>query len=56
MNPYIISTIIGTIKGLRRTCPKCGHTQIVPADKKNQTVPCSHCGADIPPKKKKSAS
>ncbi|MFA6811065.1 MAG: hypothetical protein WCR47_08420 [Desulfoplanes sp.] len=51
MNPFFISTIIKTIWGLKRTCPQCNHSQIVPADKKFETVCCAHCGADIPPKK-----
>ena len=54
MNPYFISSILGALRGIKRTCPKCGHSQVVPVDKRNQTVRCSHCGADIPPKKEKS--
>ncbi|MDD4649784.1 MAG: hypothetical protein PHO79_07205, partial [Desulfoplanes sp.] len=32
-------------------CLQCNHSQIVPANKKFETVRCVHCGADIPPKK-----
>lgn len=51
MNPFFISTIINTIRGLKRICPRCKQAQIVPTDKKFKTVRCTHCGADIPPKK-----
>lgn len=49
MNPYIISTIVGTILGLKRACPKCQRTQVVPSELKHAVVTCKFCGADIPP-------
>ena len=51
MNPYIISTVIGAILGLKRTCPVCKRDQNVPAGKKRESVRCKFCGADIPPRK-----
>ncbi len=51
MNPYFISVIIGTILGLKRVCPKCKRSQVVPSNSKERTVRCKFCGADIPPKK-----
>jgi len=50
MNPYFIMTVIGSIRGLKRTCPKCKRDQIVPASKKRESVRCKFCGADIPPR------
>lgn len=38
-----------TVFNLKRTCPRCGHSQIVPKDKQDQTVTCKYCGAPIPP-------
>lgn len=49
MNPYFISSIIGTILGLKRTCPKCKKDQIVPSSKRRESVRYKFCGADIPP-------
>jgi len=40
-----------TVIDLTRKCPQCGHEQIVPASKKDETVKCRECGRDIPPKK-----
>jgi ribosomal protein S27E len=39
------------ILDLTRKCPKCGREQVVPASRKNETIKCKICGADIPPKK-----
>jgi len=50
MNPFTMATIIGAMLGLKRKCPKCGREQIVPASRKNSSVPCKFCGAKIPPK------
>jgi len=50
MSAYIVSVVLGTIRGLKRTCPKCRKDQIVPASKKQETVLCKFCGAKIPPK------
>lgn len=38
-----------TILALKRTCPKCGKSQVAPRDKRNEPIVCSHCGAVIPP-------
>ena len=51
MNPYMISTVVGTIVGLKRTCPKCRKNQVVPPGKRKETVTCKYCGASIPPRK-----
>jgi ribosomal protein S27E len=41
----------GIFKALRnkRTCPNCGKQQVVPPERRDQTVECKHCGAEIPP-------
>jgi len=44
----IISPIV-SILALKRTCPVCGKTQIVPKHRRHETVVCHHCGAEIPP-------
>lgn len=51
MNPYIVSVILGSMRGLKRKCPKCGKDQIVHPSKKRDSVLCKFCGAKIPPKK-----
>ena len=51
MNPFIVS-IIARLRQLRRKCPVCKRDQIVAPDRKNDTVPCKFCGADIPPREK----
>lgn len=52
MNPLVIgAALFSAIVGLKRTCPNCKRTQIVPAKKKRETVSCKFCEADIPPKK-----
>lgn len=51
MNPYFISTVVGTILRLKRVCPHCKRPQVVASDKKHLTVKCRFCGAEIPPKK-----
>ena len=48
----IISGIIGTLVGLKRTCPKCGAQQVVP---KGEKVRCKFCGALIWPTHKRSS-
>lgn len=49
MNPYyLISAAIGALLHLRRICPKCKETQVVPASKKREEVCCKFCGAGIP--------
>jgi uncharacterized protein (DUF983 family) len=50
MNPFFISSIISAIRGLKRVCPRCKHTQIVSSNQKDKMVRCSRCGADIPPR------
>lgn len=39
-----------TAVALSRTCPTCGKVQVVPRQKKAETVPCTRCGTPIPPK------
>lgn len=48
----IISPLV-TIIALKRTCPRCGKSQVVPREKRHETVPCKHCGAPVPPEKPK---
>ncbi len=36
---------------LKRVCPKCKKEQSVPRDKISETVRCSSCGAEVPPRK-----
>lgn len=36
---------------LARKCPKCGNEQVVPASRKDESLKCRVCGADMPPKK-----
>lgn len=50
MNPYFISTVVATLLGLKRKCPRCGRTQVVPPEMKHRTVLCRHCKTGIPPK------
>ncbi len=50
MNPFL-AAIIGTLLGLKRTCPGCGRVQTVPMRQKRQKVRCKFCGAQIPPGK-----
>jgi ribosomal protein S27E len=50
MTPLFISAMMGTIMGLKRVCPRCKRSQVVPSDKKQHPVRCKFCGADIPPK------
>ena len=45
----IYTTVISTILNLKRTCPKCKRSQIVPASNKQQIVRCKFCNADVPP-------
>ncbi|WP_252380912.1 hypothetical protein [Desulfovulcanus ferrireducens] len=51
MNLLFIPAAIGTLLGLKRTCPKCKRNQVVPASKRRERVRCKFCGADIPPRK-----
>jgi hypothetical protein len=50
MNPLKIAMVIGAFLGLKRVCPKCKKVQIVSSDKRQDTMPCKFCGADLPPK------
>lgn len=50
MNPMALAATILHLKQNTRTCPKCGHRQIVAADRARQAVTCRHCGGSIPPK------
>jgi len=45
----LFQAVISAILNLKRTCPKCGRDQIVPAGKRTETVACKFCGAHIPP-------
>lgn len=36
---------------LKRTCPKCKHSQTTKLHLRGKTVSCKRCGADIPPPK-----
>jgi len=49
MNPFI-AAVIGVLLGLKRVCPKYKKVQIASSNKRQDTVPCKFCGADIPPK------
>ncbi len=42
---------VGRMLHLKRTCPKCKRHQVVPHEKKHQTVRCKYCKTDILPKK-----
>ena len=50
MNPLKIAMVIGAFLGLKRVCPICKKVQVVSSDKRQDTVPCKFCGADLPPK------
>lgn len=43
------SPIHSAIVGRRRTCPKCGHRQLVAILLIHESVTCRRCGARIPP-------
>jgi len=47
--PVIFQTLMQVILSLVRQCPKCGQKQMVPPAKRNEPVPCKHCGARVPP-------
>ncbi len=47
----IFQVVTNTIFRLKRSCPKCKESQIVPASKRLENVLCKFCGAEIPPKK-----
>ena len=51
MSIAAISAAIAAIKGLKRTCPRCGTEQIVLREEKHVAVPCRSCGVIIPPAK-----
>lgn len=51
MNP-IFQAVIHTILHLKRVCPHCGKTQVISAGQRGRTVPCKHCGLDIPPRRR----
>lgn len=53
MNPYIIKSIVDTILGLKRVCPKCRKTQVVSSEIKYKAVRCKFCGTEIPAKHQK---
>ncbi len=47
----IYQIVANAIFRLKRTCPKCTRSQIVPGSKRLENVHCKFCGADIPPRK-----
>lgn len=47
----LLAAIVGTILGLKRTCPECGREQIVSSSQKHLAVRCKFCGEDIPPRR-----
>jgi hypothetical protein len=52
VNPFAaMAVLMGNLLGLKKICPKCKRDQIVPKNKKHQSVRCKFCGGDIPPKK-----
>ena len=53
MNPLLMSTVVSSILGLKRTCPKCKKDQVVPSSKRKKTVRCKFCDDNIPPRKDK---
>ena len=44
----IFQAVINKILDLKRTCPKCKRDQFVPPNRRNETVRCKHCGAEVP--------
>ncbi|MGE4297353.1 MAG: hypothetical protein AB7E47_04925 [Desulfovibrionaceae bacterium] len=50
MHPFLFASIIGAIRGLKRTCPKCGKPQVVRSEQRDMTVACRFCGAPMPPR------
>ena len=42
------AAIAGVYSALRRTCPNCGHRQVVPLSKRHESVTCKRCSAAIP--------
>jgi ribosomal protein S27E len=48
MNP-IFAAVTAALLHLKRTCPNCNRRQVVPVDKRKETVRCQFCGAAIPP-------
>jgi len=51
MSIAAISAALAAIRGLKRTCPRCGKEQIVLREEKHLAVPCRFCGVSIPPAK-----
>ena len=49
MNPFLISAVVSTMLGLKRSCPECRRDQIVPMSKKRESVLCKFCKAANPP-------
>lgn len=47
MNP-IFAAAIGAVIRIRRVCPKCGSSQVVPRGEEEKTVICKKCGTEIP--------
>jgi ribosomal protein S27AE len=48
MNPFF-QVIVSTVAALTRTCPNCGHRQIVAKRYQRDSVRCARCGKPIPP-------
>ncbi len=51
MNPLFIAALSAVAPV--RECPSCHAKQVIPRDKKEETVKCKYCGAEIPPPQKK---
>lgn len=53
MNPlaWIIAEKVARTKMemLTRSCPRCGHKQVVPEEKLTAAVRCERCAATVPP-------
>ncbi len=50
MNPIVLAATLAHLKQNTRHCLKCGHRQVVAADRVKVAVTCRHCGASLPPK------
>lgn len=48
---YVLEAL-RSVFDLKRTCPKCHRTMLVKSDKRDKTVPCTSCGAKVPPNRK----
>lgn len=51
MNPYFFAAIMKAVRERRRECPSCRRVQVVSSERKDRTVRCKFCGAEIPPER-----